>query len=77
MCLPKDNFSSNICPKCFCSLTFVTSIPLKNRGGGGGMGYLFFVKIMSSMAWLFTSELNSISHFLIISSSRFKSDSDI
>ena len=34
MCLSKDNLQSSMSPKCFCSFTFGTAVPLKKEMDG-------------------------------------------
>ena len=58
--LSKDNFKSSMRPKCFCSFTFDTTVPLKKERGG--MDYFSLQENNNSVACLFGSGLNSLFH---------------
>ena len=59
-CFPKDTPESGKRPKCFCSFTFATTVPLKINCEWFGLDFLQENK--TSVACLEGSGLNSIFH---------------
>ena len=59
-CLSKYNLESSMSPKCFCSLTFGITVPLKKRDGWFGL--LILQENNSSVVCLYGSGLYSIFH---------------
>ena len=73
-CISNDQPESSMRPKCFCSFTFATEVPLNISCEWFGLDFLQENK--TSVACLVGSGLNPIFHWQIISRSCFKTVAD-